>query len=302
VEEDPGYAPTWARLGRIHHVMAKYLPTGAREGLEQSESAFQRALTLNPDLAIAHKSYAQLEVDLGRAGDAMRRLIPRAQEAADPELFAGLISPLRYNGLLEASVAAHARAIALEPKIRTSVPHSWFLERDYARVASLRAEDNPYIATISLAEAGRKDEALSVLRVLEEKTSTRMRDFIMAARTMIEGDSAGSVAAVERIVASEFSDPEGLFYLTRHLAHLNQADSALALFERVVGGGFFCYPAMASDPWLDPIRKKPQFAKLLGNAKQQHEMAQKEFYRLEGERILGMSAASGSGSGGVASA
>ena len=26
VEEDPDYAPAWARLGRIHHVMAKYQP------------------------------------------------------------------------------------------------------------------------------------------------------------------------------------------------------------------------------------------------------------------------------------
>ena len=25
VDEDPRYAPAWARLGRIHHVMAKYL-------------------------------------------------------------------------------------------------------------------------------------------------------------------------------------------------------------------------------------------------------------------------------------
>src|SRR5439155_17931750 len=32
VEEDPRYAPAWARLGRIHHVMAKYLETGRAEG------------------------------------------------------------------------------------------------------------------------------------------------------------------------------------------------------------------------------------------------------------------------------
>jgi TolB-like protein len=304
VEDDPGYAPAWARLGRIHHVMAKYLTTGAREGLERAETAFRQALARNPDLAIAHKSYAQLEVDLGRASDAMARLIPRAQEAADPEMFAGLISPLRYSGLLEASVAAHSRAVALEPKIRSSVPHTWFLQRDHARVASLRAEDNPYIAALSLAEVGRKDEALVVLRALEAKISTRMRDFIMAARTMIEGDSDASVAAVGRIVASEFGDPEGLFYLTRHLARLNQVDSALELFERVVGGGFCCYPAMASDPWLEPVRKKPQFTKLLGKAKQQHEVALGEFARLQGDRILGMGvrksgAASGHGKGGA---
>ena len=41
--------------------------------------------------------------------------------AAAPEIFAALISPLRYCGLLEASAAAHQRAIALESKIRTSV-------------------------------------------------------------------------------------------------------------------------------------------------------------------------------------
>src|SRR5205807_7612109 len=149
-------------------------------------------------------------------------------------------------------------------------------------------EDNPYIVALSLAEVGQKDKALPVLRALEEKIKTRMRDFIIAARTSIEGDAAASVAAVGRIVASEFSDPEGLFYLTRHLARLNQADAALELFERVVGGGFFCYPAMLSDPWLEPVRKRPQFARLLGRAEQQHQVAERQFARLKGNRILGM--------------
>jgi hypothetical protein len=117
-----------------------------------------------------------------------------------------------------------------------------------------------------------------------------MRDFIMAARTIIEGDAAASVAAVGRIVASEFSDPEGLFYLTRHLARLNEVDAALELFQRVVGGGFVCYPAMLRDPWLEPARKSPQFARLLETAKQRHQVAQEEFTRLEGDRILGLGA------------
>src|SRR4029077_4740012 len=156
-----------------------------------------------------------------------------------------------------------------------------------------RIEDNPYIVALSLAEVGRKDEALRALRALEEKTKTRMRDFIMAARTMIEGDAVESAASVGRIVASEFSDPEGLFYLTRHLARLNQADAALQLFERVVGGGFFCYPAMLRDPWLEPVRKMPQFATLLGKAEQQNHAAGKEFARLEGDRVLGIGGRAG---------
>jgi DNA-binding winged helix-turn-helix (wHTH) protein/tetratricopeptide (TPR) repeat protein len=287
VDSDPCYAPAWARLGRIHHVMAKYLPTGAKEGLKQAEVALRQALDLNPDLAIAHKFYAQLEVDLGRAGAAIARLIPQAQGAADSELFAGLVSPLRYSGLLDASAAAHGRAIALEPKIRTSVVHTWFLQRDYARVAATRLEDNAYIVAISMAEAGKTQELLPPLRALEDKVKTRMRDFIMAARTLVEGDTAGSVEAVGRILGSAFSDPEALFYLTRHLAHLGQADAALDLFERVVAGGFFCYPAMLEDPWLGSLHKRAGFARLLARAEDQHRKVRQEFERLEGDRILG---------------
>jgi len=60
-----------------------------------------------------------------------------------------------------------------------------------------------------------------------------MRDFMVAARTLLEGDDAQR-AAVNRIVASDFKDPEALFYLARHLSHLQQVRPALALFERVV--------------------------------------------------------------------
>jgi len=286
VDADPCYAPAWARLGRIHHVMAKYLTTGAGEGLGQAEKAFRQALDLNPDLAIAHKFYAQLEVDLGRAGDAMARLLTRAQ-GADPEIFAALISPLRYCGLMEASVAAYARAVALEPTIRTSIVHTWFLQRDYKRVAATKLEDNPYIVALSLAEVGRGGDAVAALRVLEEKVKTRMRDFMMAARTMIEGDAPGSVAAIERIIGSAFGDPEGLFYLTRHLSHLNQVDAALELLKRAVGGGIHCYPVIVGDPWLDPIRESPEFERLLERAEQQHQAATRDFARLEGNWILG---------------
>jgi tetratricopeptide (TPR) repeat protein len=277
VEADPCYAPAWARLGRIHHVMAKYLTTGAEEGLRKAETAFRQALDLNPDLAIAHKFYAQLEVDLGRAGDAMTRLLPRVHDAADPEIFAALVSPLRYCGLLEASVTAYEHAVALEPMIRTSVVHTWFLQRDYQRVASTRLEDNPYIVALSLAEVGRGNDAIPVLRTLEEKIKTRMRDFMTAARTLIEGDAAESIAAVGRIISSGFSDPEALLYLARHLAHLDQADESLELLERVIAGGHSCYPALSGDPWLDPIRTTPQFAKLLERAHQQHQHAVKVF-------------------------
>jgi hypothetical protein len=71
---------------------------------------------------------------------------------------------------------------------------------------------------------------------------------------------------------------------------LNQADAALELFERVVAGGHFCYPAISDDPWLDGIRERPAFASLLAQVEQRHCDAAAEFARLEGDRILGIGA------------
>jgi DNA-binding winged helix-turn-helix (wHTH) protein/tetratricopeptide (TPR) repeat protein len=287
VEEDPRYAPAWARLGRIHHVMGKYLPTGTQESLVDAEAAFRRALELNADLTMAHKLFAQLEVDLGRAHDAMVRLIERAH-TADPELLAGLVSACRYCGLLDASVAAHQRALDLDPKIRTSVAHTWFLQADHARVVTVKIAQFPYIVAMSLAELGRGAEALPLLRELEQKIPTRLGDFIVAARTLLEGNPAASIAAVGRVAQSDFRDPEGLFYLSRHLAHVNEVGPALDLFERVVAGGFFCFPAMAGDPWLRPLRKKPAFTKLLRRAEIRHQEALAAFERLGGDKVLGV--------------
>jgi hypothetical protein len=217
----------------------------------------------------------------------MVRLIERA-DTADPEIMAGLVSACRYCGLLDASVAAHRCALDLEPKIRTSVGHTWFLQADYERVATVKIAEYPYVVAISMAELGRGDEVLPVLRDLERTLPSRLRDFAGAARTLIEGHAAESTAAVARIVTSDFRDPEGLFYLARHLAHLQEVDPALDLFERVVAGGFCCFPAMARDPWLDPLRKKPAFTRLLRRAETRHQEALAAFERLGGDGVLGI--------------
>ncbi len=285
VEEDPRYAPAWARLGRIHHVIEKYLEPIPGENFGRAEVAFKRALELNPDLSLAHKLYAQLEVDLGRAQDAMVRLLGRAR-SADPEQFAGLVSACRYCGLLQESIAADHQARRLEPRVRTSVVHTWFLLGDYTRVASVKLEEAPYVGALSRAALGQTAETIEELRELEPKTRTRLRDFMIAARTLLEKNGPDSVRTIDRIVASDFRDPEALFYLARHLAYLSEPGRSLQLFQRAVAGGFFCYPAMAHDPWLDSLRGEPAFERLLGEARDRHREAAAAFSKVPGNSVL----------------
>jgi DNA-binding winged helix-turn-helix (wHTH) protein/tetratricopeptide (TPR) repeat protein len=284
VEADPAYAPAWARLGRIHHVMGKYLDTGTTDSLDLAEAAFARALALHPDLPITHKLLAQLEVDRGRASDAMARLIARAR-LADPELLAGLVTTCRYCGLLDASVAAHTRAVALEPKLRTSVVHTWYLQGDYTRVATVKPALGPYIIPLALAEIGRTNEALAALRDLEPKAPPRIRHLVSAARLLLEGKMTESATAM---MAMEIQDPEAYFYAARHLAKLGEVERAITWLQRAVAGGFFCYPAMAGDPWLRAVNKGAGYAKVMKQAENQHRRAAALFSKLEGERMLGL--------------
>jgi len=287
VEEDPRFAPAWARLGRMHHVMGKYLETGTTETLVQADAALRRALELNPALPLAHKLLAQLDVDLGRVHDAMTRLIGHSP-SSDPEVLAGLVTACRCCGLLDVSIAAHGRALALDPKMRTSVAHTWFLQGDYERVAAVGIAGFGYIVPMALAAIGRGREALAAIHEVEPKVPPRMRDFVVAAGAFIEGRIADSVAAIGRITGSEFRDPEGLFYLARHLAHVGERAAALALLERIVGGGFFCVPALRGDPWLESVRSTPIFTTLLRGAEARHRAAADAFASLRGFQSLGL--------------
>ena len=136
---------------------------------------------------------------------------------------------------------------------------------------------------------GRTAEAIAALTGLEQKTPARARDFMIAARTLLEGRVADSLAAIHRITAGGFRDPEGLFYFVRHLAHLEQKDAAVQLLQQVVHGGFCCYPAMARDPWLDSIRELPEVAKLQRDARTKHREALAAFNSVNGHLTLGLS-------------
>ena len=108
-----------------------------------------------------------------------------------------------------------------------------------------------------------------------------------AAQTFIEERPAESLEAVNRIVSSDFRDPEGLFYLTRHLARLGDTAGALRLLERVAAGGFACYPALADDPWLSTLRARPAFKRVLADTRARHEAARSAFTAANGPRLLG---------------
>ena len=291
VEEDPQYAPAWARLGRCHRLIAKWSGK-PDEDLVRAKDALERALQLNSDLPVAHYLYAQLEADLGHAQDAMVRLLGRAGVGSnDPELFAGLTHVCRYCGLLEASLAAHEQARRLDPQIRTSVAHTHFMLGDYRNVLTTSSGgDSLYIHPLALAQLGREQEAVELLRErLQEGVPLPLIRFHgTSLLALLEGRPEDSVQEAEHYLRSSCRDPEGLYYFARQLAYLGKHVRASEVLNEAAELGYVCFPTMARDPWLDPLRGNLEFSVALRTEEGRYREAAQAFLAAAGSRILGV--------------
>jgi TolB-like protein/tetratricopeptide (TPR) repeat protein/predicted Ser/Thr protein kinase len=291
VSLDESYAPAWVRLGRARWLLDKY-SLGSLEGLRAADEAFQTALRLNPNLTLAHNLYTHLQVDQGRALAAMKRLLDRAKHRrSDAELFAGLGHVLRYCGLLQAALVAHKEARRLDPLISTSVMNTYILLGDYQQALDTSTSDYGYGRALALTGLGRIEEAVALLKEREaEKPSRLGLLYLTSLRALLEGKREESLEANAEIRKSTFRDPEGIFYFARHLSYLRQEDEALETLSRSIDSGFFCYPAMVRDPWLDPLRSRPEFTAILRKCQQLHREASAAFLSFGGDTLLGLPA------------
>lgn len=289
VARDPSYAPAWARLGRARWLSDKY-SAGSAEKLASADSALRKALELNPDLALAHQLYTPIQVDQGRALDALRRLLRRLHISRnEAELFAGLTHVCRYCGLLKASVAAHSEAKRLDPAIQTSVVHTYLMLGEYQTALDMSRDNYSFDMPVSLAMLGRVDEALRLLRENEPPAEFKIAKlYTRSFRMLLEGNREGSIQAMDELMGESFRDPEGWYYQARQLAYFSEAGRALKALSQTVDLGFFCYPAMVRDSWFDPMRANPEFAKILEKARSLHQEALNAFTAEGGESLLGI--------------
>ncbi len=297
LQEDPAYAPGWARLGRCYWLIGKG-GDAPEDNVRKAETSFQRALELNPELPLALNLRALLEIDRGRAEDAMVGLLARARAgSSQPELHAALVQACRFCGLLEASVAAHERAQQLDRNILTSVDHTWWHLRDYGRALEYVQRrhygevsiTNRTMRALILSELGRTDEAIVEYREVEQAKLTEFfRDLVCMYRAVNESRRDEGLGAAERLLARSL-DAETLWQIARVFAYFGEQARALALFGLSLERGFIIYRILTrQDPWLDALRSSPEFGSLLQRAESRYRAASAAFRNAGGEQLLGV--------------
>ena len=291
VAEDPGFAPAWARLGRAHRIIGKYLeiPQLATHQA-RAEEALRRALELSPRLPLAHKLMAHLESEVGRAQEAMVRLLGLAADTRnDAELFAGLVHACRYSGLLEASLAAHREAQRLDPNLPTGVVHTLWQLGDFERLIELKGGEGMTARAFALLALGRREEALEAwdkVAATYDLQSPAVRDWIEPVRDFLTLSEA-SRSAVYKNLDGAF-DPEEIFFVGTQAARLGMPE-ATEILGRAVDGGYPCWDALVRHPWITPIKEQPGFADVVRRAELARQRAEAAFREAGGTTLLGLS-------------
>ena len=289
VEEDPNYAPAWARLGRAYRWIGNWGDrTQSAENVAKAEDSLRRALDLNPNLSLAHHYYAFLELDLGHAQEAMLRLLERAkQHRADPELLAGLLHALRYCGLLKASVAAFEKAQRLDPNVVTSVCHTFWMLGDTHRAVETEREGARMMGMLAALRAGQTAPAIAELKRRAATTTGAALVTTRAFLAVLERDTEAFGAPFDALAAST-RDPENLYYSALMAAYVGDVERCLTTLERAVQGGWLCYATIAGEPWLACARDAPRFAAVVAEAETRHGRAAAAFRAAGGNELLGL--------------
>jgi len=266
---DPTYAPAWEALGQRYYFDSTF-SDGGEAAFQKSNSAYERAISLDPDRIIASSLLIVNHVErgeLGAAYDAATNLVRRHPQSADAHFALSYV--LRYAGFLDKSTEECNAARQLDPgnfNLRTC---AWaFLEMgktdramDFVHMdagTEWAAWVTPYVY---LGE-GNVTEARNAAKDMG-KTSSYHRDLMEACTApQRPADIAKVVRDAESSVVME-PDAEAWYHVGALMAYCGQKEPALRLLKLAVQQNYCAYAALLDDPLLKDLRKDTAFNEVL---------------------------------------
>jgi TolB-like protein len=266
---DPTYAPAWEALGQRYYFDSLY-GGGGEEMFQRSNSAYERAVSLDPNRVMAASLLITNRVergDLGRAYDAATDLVHRRPQSADAHYALSYV--LRYAGMLEKSAEECNAARQLDPGNFAFRSCAWtFLEmgktdraNDFVHLdagSEWAAWVTPYI---DLAE-GNVNEAREAAKNMG-KAPYYHRDLMQACTAAQRPPDFARIVHDSESSAMIEPDAEAWYHVGALMAYCGQSEPALRLLKAAVQQNYCAYSALLDDPLLKELRKETAFNEVL---------------------------------------
>src|SRR5438477_549353 len=271
---DPSYAPAWEALGVRYYYDGEFAG-GGEQMVKRSDSAYERALALDPNLILAASQLITNRTERGEVGNAYAEasaLVKSRPESAQAHF--ALAYVLRYAGLLDQSARECETALALDRGNYHFRSCAWtFMELEQPQKAMefVRLDAGSEWAARTAAYVFLREGKLAEARQSIQKTSANplmARDLLQSCFDHSPTSVLDRIAQKTEAAALAQPDGEPRYHLGSLLAYCGRNDAALRLLKSAVEQNYCAYTALQTDALLAKLRGSTEFNKLLSAAKE----------------------------------
>jgi TolB-like protein len=286
IELDSTYAPAYAQLGDRMHRLAQFGLHDPEE-TKKSENYFLKALSLNKENIYALASLAQIYTETARIEKAVeltRQILAINPGNAEAHYSLGYI--YRYAGMNIESLQEMEKAMAIDPEnpgfrsIILSYKYAGELEKAFE--SSQLFKRSEYILGFQgdfLFRMGKEDQAIEYFnRCLGMNPDGLQALWVTCMKASIEGNIEEGLEAARLFEQANLVDAESWYHFAGNYGLLGDRDGSIRALQRAVDGGFFNYPFMLRDSFLDSVREDEEFQKVLQEARKKHLSFQRKFF------------------------
>lgn len=271
---DPSFAPAWDALGLRYYYDGEYAD-GGEQMLKRSDSAFERAVALDPNLILAAGQLIINRTDRGEVGNVYAEataLVKRRPESASAHFVLGYV--LRYAGLLDDAGRECDTAVKLDRgnyQFRSCARGFMELGQPQKAMEFVRLDaGSQYAANIIptiLLSQGKLDDARESLKRMSSNVWYR-REFLQACLDSRRTPQLKKIGQEMETAALGQPDAEPRYVLGTVLTFCGEEDAAVRVLKSAIEQNYCAYTALQTDPLLAKLRGTPEFSELLTAAKE----------------------------------
>jgi serine/threonine protein kinase len=270
---DPSYAPAWETLGKRYYYDSVF-GGGGEEMFQRSNSAYERALSLDPNRLVAATLLITNRAERGELTSAYSAAADLVKHRPNsPDAHFALSYVLRYAGMLDRSTTECDMARQLDPGNFAFRSCAWsFLEMGSTDRAmtfvqlDAGSEWATWVTSYIHLAQGNIDQARAAAKAIG--SSPKYHKPLIEACTAPQhpADFSRIVRDNEASVMVE-PDAEAWFHLGELMAACGQKEPALRLLKSAIQQNYCGYSALQEDPLLKNLRNEPEFNQVLAAAR-----------------------------------